>query len=68
MTPDVENTSLEQVLLELSKEMKSSAATAAQSYDLSVDAVVAHITIMQRVLESNLAARDDAAWNEVKKL
>jgi len=65
LTPDVENSSLDQVLHELGKEMKSSAAAAVQGYDKSVDAVVAHISIMQKVLDSNLAARDDDAWNEV---
>ena len=54
------------MLHELGKEMKSSAAAAVQGYDKSVDAVVAHISIMQKVLDSNLAARDDDAWNEVK--
>jgi len=65
LTPDVENSSLVQVLVELGKEMKNATATAVESYDMSADAVVAHINIMQKVLESNIGSRDENAWNQV---
>jgi hypothetical protein len=65
LSPDVENSSLEQVLIELGKEMNSATAVAVEGYNLSSEAVVSHINIMQKVLESNLAARDDNAWNQV---
>jgi len=65
LTPDVENSSLEQVLAELGKEMKNATATAVESYDMSADAVVTHINIMQKVLESNIGSRDENAWNQV---
>jgi len=65
LTPDVENSSLEQVLKELCKEMKSATSTAVEGYDMSSDAVISHINIMQKVLESNLATRDENAWNQV---
>ena len=67
LTPDVENSSLEQVLKELCKEMKSATSTAVEGYDMSSDAVISHINIMQKVLESNLATRDENAWNQVPK-
>jgi len=62
---DVENESLEQVLQELKQEMKSACESAVESMDGSAEAVVSHISIMQTVLESNLAARDDNSWNQV---
>jgi len=65
LTPDVENSSLEQVLKELCIEMKSATSTAVEGYDMSSDAVISHINIMQKVLESNLATRDENAWNQV---
>jgi len=65
LTPDVENTSLEQVLHELSKEMKAATEEAVKSLDLSAQAVVTHINIMQKVLESNLSVRDENSWNMV---
>lgn len=68
LSPDVENSSLEQVLIELSKEMNSATGVAVEGYNLSSEAVVSHINIMQKVLESNLAARDDNAWNQVRKI
>jgi len=65
LSPDIEHTSLEQLLSELTKEMENAAAIAVESYDLSAEAVVAHINIMQKVLESNLGSRDDNDWNQV---
>ena len=64
--PDnVENDSLEQVLHELQRDMISATEVAVASLEASADAVVSHIGIMQSVLESNLAARDDNSWNQV---
>ena len=54
-----------QVLNELKQEMKAATESAVKSMDKSCDAVVSHISIMQTVLESNLAARDDNSWNQV---
>jgi len=65
LSPDIEHTSLEQVLSELTKEMENATSIAVESYDLSAEAVVAHINIMQKVLESNLGSRDDNDWNQV---
>jgi len=65
LTPDVENTSLEQVLHELSKEMKAATEEAVKTLDLSAQAVVTHINIMQKVLESNPSVRDENSWNMV---
>ena len=45
--------------------MKSACESAVESMDGSAEAVVSHISIMQTVLESNLAARDDNSWNQV---
>jgi len=65
LPPDIEHTSLEQVLSELMKEMRNATDVAVDSYDLSAEAVVAHINIMQKVLESNIGTRDDNDWNQV---
>jgi len=63
--PDVENTSLEEMLVELCKEMQDMVSTAVTGYETSSAAVVAHISLMQKVLESNLTVKDDSAWNEM---
>ena len=65
VTPDIDNSSLETVLEELTKEMKATVDNAVAGYEVSSDAVLNHINIMQRVLESNLTVKDDAAWNEM---
>merc|ERR550517_677626 len=65
VTPDIDNSSLETVLEELTKEMKVTVDSAVAGYEVSSDAVLNHINIMQRVLESNLTVKDDAAWNEM---
>jgi len=65
VTPDIDNSSLETVLEELTKEMKATVDNAVTGYEVSSDAVLNHINIMQRVLESNLTVKDDAAWNEM---
>eukprot|EP00092_Neocalanus_flemingeri_P070864 GFUD01087007.1.p1 GENE.GFUD01087007.1~~GFUD01087007.1.p1 ORF type:complete len:804 (-),score=353.89 GFUD01087007.1:241-2652(-) len=63
--PDIENTSLEVVLVELCKEMQEAVASAVTEYEASSNAVVAHISLMQNVLESNLTVKDDSTWNEM---
>jgi len=65
VTLDIDNSSLETVLEELTKEMKATVDNAVKGYEISSDAVLNHINIMQRVLESNLTVKDDAAWNEM---
>ena len=45
--------------------MENATSIAVESYDLSAEAVVAHINIMQKVLESNLGSRGDNDWNQV---
>ena len=65
ITTDIENSSLETVLEELCQEMKANVDGAVQGYDVSSTAVLAHINIMQKVLESNLTVKDDTAWNEM---
>ena len=65
ISPDIDNSSLETVLEELTKEMKATVDNAVSGYEVSSDAVLNHINIMQKVLESNLTVKDDAAWNEM---
>ena len=65
ITTDIENSSLETVLEELCQEMKANVDGAVQGYDVSSTAVLTHINIMQKVLESNLTVKDDTAWNEM---
>jgi len=65
ISPDIDNSSLETVLEELTKEMKTTVDNAVSGYEVSSDAVLNHINIMQKVLESNLTVKDDAAWNEM---
>jgi len=62
---DVENTSLEEMLSELCKEMQDMVSTAVSGYEASSEAVMTHINIMQKVLESNLTAKDESVWNEM---
>jgi len=65
VTRDIENSSLEVVLQELTKEMRCAVESAVSGHGASSEAVLDHINIMQKVLESNLTVRDDAAWNEM---
>ena len=65
ITPDVENSSLETVLEELTKEMRTMVVSAVQGLETSSEAVLGHISIMQKVLESNLTMKDEAAWQEM---
>jgi len=65
ITDDIENKSLETFLDELCKEMKSTVDNAVSGFDRSSEAVINHIGIMQKVLESDVTVKDDAAWNEM---
>jgi mitofilin len=72
ITPDIENSSLELVLEELCQEMAATVKGAVVGHEVSSEAVIQHIGIMQKVLESNLTqddammpTKDDAAWNEM---
>lgn len=62
---DVENSSLEEMLYELCKEMQNMVSTAVSGYETSSEAVMTHINIMQKVLESNLTDKDESVWNEM---
>ena len=64
-TPDPENTNLQVVLVELCQEMQEMVASAVSEYEASSEAVVTHINLMQKLLESNLTVKDDSAWNEM---
>ena len=64
-TPDIENTSLEVVLFELSKEMKMMVDSAVEGYNVAADTVANHMNIMQEVLEANVTNKDEAAWNKM---
>jgi len=63
MSDEMENSSLNAVLTELTREMKASVEKAVAGYEMSTDAVLNHINIMQKVLESDIAVTDDTAWN-----
>jgi len=62
---DAENGSLERMLSDLCSEMQDSVSKAVKGYDASSEAVVSHIDIMQKVLESNLTTKDESVWNEM---
>jgi len=62
---DAENLSLEGTLLDLCKEMQDMVSGAVSGYDASSDAVMMHMNIMQKVLESNLTVKDESIWNEM---
>jgi len=62
---DAENGSLEGMLSDLCSEMQDSVSKAVKGYDASSEAVVSHIDIMQKVLESNLTTKDESVWNEM---
>jgi len=62
---DVENASLENSLNELSKNMSKLVSTAVSGYEISTEAEIYHLNLMQKVLTSNVSAKNDAAWNEM---
>jgi len=65
ITPDIENRSLESVLLELSKEMKNVVEDAVTGYQAATETVTNHMNIMKEVLETNLTSKDESAWNRM---
>merc|ERR1719470_127075 len=65
LTPDIENTSLETVLVELCKEMKEMVEGAVTGYKVATETVTNHMNIMQEVLETNLTGKDEDAWNKM---
>ena len=65
LAPDIENTSLETVLVELCKEMKEMVEGAVTGYKVATETVTNHMNIMQEVLETNLTGKDEAAWNKM---
>merc|ERR1719470_684143 len=65
LTPDIENTNLETVLVELCKEMKEMVEGAVTGYKVATETVTNHMNIMQEVLETNLTGKDEDAWNKM---
>ena len=65
LTPDIENTSLETVLVELCKEMREMVEGAVTGYHVATETVTSHMNIMQEVLETNMTGKDEAAWNKM---
>ena len=64
-THDIENDSLEAMLISLCQEMEESVSKFVEDNEASSDAVVNHVSLMQKVLDSNISIKDDAAWNEM---
>ena len=64
-THDIENDSLEAMLISLCLEMEESVSKFVEDNEASSDAVVNHVSLMQKVLDSNISIKDDAAWNEM---
>jgi len=65
ITPEIENRSLETVLVELSKEMKEVVEDAVIGYQVATETVTNHMNIMKEVLETNLTSKDEPAWNNM---
>ena len=62
---DIENSSLELMLEELVHEMEDGVKAAVEDYGAAAGAISTHISIMEKVLESNVSVKDEAAWNEM---
>ena len=62
---DIENSSLELMLDELCHEMGDVVKVAVEDFSAAAGAVSNHINIMEKVLESNVSVKDEAAWNEM---
>ena len=62
---DIENSSLELMLGELCQEMQDTVNATVEDFDAAAKAVVGHIELMEKVLESNLSAKDEGAWNDM---
>lgn len=65
ITPEIENRSLETVLVELSKEMKEVVEDAVIGYEVATEKVTNHMNLMKEVLETNLTSKDEPAWNNM---
>jgi len=65
ITPEIENRSLETVLVELSKEMKEVVEVAVTGYQVATEKVSNHMNIMKEVLETNLTNKNEPAWNSM---
>ena len=64
-THDIENSSLELMLGELCQEMLDVVRVTVDDMDAAAKAVGVHIQLMEKVLESNISAKDESAWNEM---
>merc|ERR550532_2596865 len=64
-THDIENSSLELMLDELCHEMEDGVKAAVEDYSVAAGAITTHISIMEKVLESNVSVKDETAWNEM---
>ena len=62
---DIENSSLELMLGELCQEMQSVINVTVEDIDIAAKAAAAHMSLMEKVLESNVSAKDESAWNEM---
>ena len=62
---DIENSSLELMLGELTQEMQSVISVTVEDIDIAAKAAAAHMSLMEKVLESNVSAKDESAWNEM---
>merc|ERR1719450_1412200 len=64
-THDIENSSLELMLGELCQEMQDIVNVTIDDLDVASRAVLNHMELMEKVLESNVSAKDEAAWNHM---
>ena len=62
---DIENRSLELMLGELCQEMQDTVNATVEDFDAAAKAVHGHMELMEKVLESNLSAKDETAWNDM---
>ena len=62
---DIENSSLELMLDELCNEMEDVVKAAVEDFSVAAGAVSNHVSIMEKVLESNVSVKDETAWNEM---
>ena len=62
---DIENSSLELMLGELCQEMQNVITLTVEDINVAAKAAASHISLMEKVLESNVSAKDDTAWNEM---
>ena len=62
---DIENSSLELMLGELCQEMKNVIDVTVEDIDIAAKAAAKHMNLMEKVLDSNVSAKDESAWNEM---